>query len=376
MAIRTRGHGLEIDVSVTKDGAKRRYKKTFRVDPDTARSLEASIRGALLAGKDPESVVGSPTASPRDISALPLGDVLEQAWEDVWAEQRQGRTQLSNMKACVEFFGADRDMRTIKTSDVDDFLRWMKREKGYAASTMNSKMSTLSVAFDQLRRQGKLDAIPLLDRPKREDNTRDLVYSDEKINEVLGLFFNVWDTSPRRSDGQDGQNWTDWFTFLADTGARPIEARHIDVRNLNGDLLTLVKTKTGRKRTLPLTARALEAVERQEFRHGNEPFAWATNSAHSKAWGWARDELGEDKATFKAYNLRHSFASKLYALTRDIVVVKEWLGHTNLTTTMRYARLFPGALENARDMVQKRLDQAHVTCDPDVTRSETLSYLM
>lgn len=32
--------------------------------------------------------------------------------------------------------------------------------------------------------------------------------------------------------------------------------------------------------------------------------------------------------------------------------LKEWLGHKNLEITQRYAKLFPGELERARDVLQ------------------------
>jgi integrase/recombinase XerD len=45
--------------------------------------------------------------------------------------------------------------------------------------------------------------------------------------------------------------------------------------------------------------------------------------------------------------LRHTFASDLYAETKDIRLVQKALGHSDLSTTMIYTHLVDGALEGA-----------------------------
>ena len=47
------------------------------------------------------------------------------------------------------------------------------------------------------------------------------------------------------------------------------------------------------------------------------------------------------------HGLRHTFATHLYAVTSDLLVVKRALGHRDITTTEIYIHLVDGALEEA-----------------------------
>ena len=44
-------------------------------------------------------------------------------------------------------------------------------------------------------------------------------------------------------------------------------------------------------------------------------------------------------AGYSCHSLRHRYATRLYAATRDIVLVPKLLGHTKLETTMAYVAL-------------------------------------
>jgi len=60
---------------------------------------------------------------------------------------------------------------------------------------------------------------------------------------------------------------------------------------------------------------------------------------------WLR-EAGIDKA-ISPHGLRHTFATRLYSRTGDLLVVQRALGHRNIATTEIYTHLVDGALEEA-----------------------------
>jgi integrase len=211
----------------------------------------------------------------------------------------------------------------------------------------------MTKTFNHYHRRGNINSKPYFELPKVGDNMRDRILTEMEILELLRLFEEVWDIQPRRSDGQVGQAWADWTVFLLDTGCRPSEGRVAEVKNLNGRLLTLTKTKTKQRRTIPLTDRALEAFERQAFGDQKVPFAYATSDAYRAAWDWARSIMNlSDDAGFIPYALRHTCATRLYDKTRDLMIVQRWLGHTDIKMTLRYAKLMPGDLERACDLMQ------------------------
>ena len=60
---------------------------------------------------------------------------------------------------------------------------------------------------------------------------------------------------------------------------------------------------------------------------------------HEKVWGACR-RAGLRKIRW--HDLRHSFASQLASRGVPLRQVQEWLGHSTITMTMRYAHLAPG----------------------------------
>jgi site-specific recombinase XerD len=351
MGIRNRKDcpGYQIDVHVRYEGKLRRHRQQFNGTMADAKARHAEVEHILLTGGDPKA----PTAKTGGSNALLLEAALETTWEVYWKPAGCARTQRSNMKAACEAFGADRDITTITTEDADKYIADMKAIP-LAASTIASRCSCVSKMFTHFHRRGNIKTKPFFDKPKIGDNTRDRVMTDEEAQELHHLFTEVWDHTPQRKNS--GARWADFITLLMDTGARESEMSVIETKNLRGSLLTLTKTKSGHRRTIPLTDRALEALERQIFQNGAQPFCWVTKGGFRHAWKWARDTMAlSDDEGFIPYAMRHTLATRLYARTRDLMIVQKWLGHTEIKMTLRYAKLLPGDLENARDMLQKAM---------------------
>jgi len=60
---------------------------------------------------------------------------------------------------------------------------------------------------------------------------------------------------------------------------------------------------------------------------------------------WLR-EAGIEKA-ITPHGLRHTFATRLYSRTGDLLVVQRALGHRHIATTEIYTHLVDGILEEA-----------------------------
>lgn len=340
MAIRKRGNGLEVDVQVTLNGHPRRYRETISGTFDEARSHEARVKADLLDGLEP-----TPFNTKSDGPRLPLEASLEKVWERYWSNGGQARTVRSNMAVCVEFFGKDKCLSQITAADMDDFIIWM-RQKDYAPSTIRQKACVMSKAFRHFHRRGNIDSIPQYDLPTIGDNTRDRVVTEEEFN-TLGTI--TYEELP----GQRGLDFCCLWAVLLDTGARPSELRTVKDGDIRGALMTLRETKSGRSRTIPLTDRARDAVEALVAIHGDLPFGWATPAVIRHAWDFCRERMGlADDPGFIPYALRHTCATRLYAKTRDLMLVQRWMGHADIKMTLRYAKLQPGDLERARDLLE------------------------
>lgn len=346
MPIKPRGNGLEVSVQLTLHGKKNRHREIVHCSMEEAQAREAQVRAWLMAGKEVE-----PFKLHEVSRGITLKEALDVTYERYWANGSMARTILSNIKDCLEYFGPNTPIDKITTDDADAFLSHFIG-KGLAASTVRSKASTMTKMFNHFHRRGNIQSKPYFDLPKIGDNTRDRVLTKEEENELLRLLEEDYDRVVERK-GHAGQHYADMVAFLLDTGCRPSEARHVEARNYGDGRVTLKVTKSGLSRTLPLTARAEETLERHIILHGDKPFAWCTKPMLRHAWNWARSNMGlDDDEGFIPYALRHTCATRLYDKTRDIMVVQKWLGHKTIQMTLRYAKLQPHDLDRARDLLE------------------------
>jgi len=104
-------------------------------------------------------------------------------------------------------------------------------------------------------------------------------------------------------------------------------------------------TKSGKERKVPLTA-SLEAALRS-IRHAKGPRVFCNPDGrpltlwqlHERLWGACR-RAGLRRIRW--HDARHSFASQLVIAGTPLRQVQDWLGHSTIIMTMRYAHLAPG----------------------------------
>jgi Phage integrase family len=92
-------------------------------------------------------------------------------------------------------------------------------------------------------------------------------------------------------------------------------------------------------------------LERKHVEGAVKVFA-ITKDQCEQAWKWMRRHIGFEKdKEFVIHSLRHSCASRLVNAGIDLYVVKEWLGHSSIQVTERYAHLSPAKLAQAVDIL-------------------------
>jgi integrase len=130
-----------------------------------------------------------------------------------------------------------------------------------------------------------------------------------------------------------------------------VKADHIVVRHSGRTI-----TKSGRIRRVPLLRPAREAFAQMRKTDG---LVWprADGKPHDKWWsaGWAKwAPKREPRVRF--HDLRHTCASHLvmgsWGRAFSLSEVKEWLGHSDIAVTQRYAHLAPGALLQSVAMLE------------------------
>ena len=161
--------------------------------------------------------------------------------------------------------------------------------------------------------------------------------------------------------------------FLLDTGARKSEARRLLWRDVDLDrkprpAVTLIYTKNGQARVVPLpkrTARNLRTLARVR-RVDDEPvFSQQAPKRLSNPHGelyamkgawvpmcnleprWTKAKRAANLGEVRMHDLRHTYASKLLRRGASIYLVARLLGHRTIRMTMRYANLTTEGLDEA-----------------------------
>jgi len=134
-----------------------------------------------------------------------------------------------------------------------------------------------------------------------------------------------------------------------ETGLRPIELCTLKVKDIDTDQRTIYPTtaKNGNPRTLKISSNLNVTLQNHINKNKLNPtdkLFKNTAEQYSQYYRKMRNHLAQKLSdqslkTIKLYDFRHYFATTLYAKTRDILYVKQQLGHKNIETTLIYTQL-------------------------------------
>ncbi|HLW34905.1 MAG TPA: site-specific integrase, partial [Chthoniobacterales bacterium] len=158
----------------------------------------------------------------------------------------------------------------------------------------------------------------------------------------------------------------DLIRFALNTGLRVGEIFSLCWSNvdLEKSILNVFAPKTQKIRGIPINADARKVLEFWALGKRNEVLFYNPDTGKAFVDLKAGFKLACKKAGITGvtwHTLRHTFASRLVDRGVDIVTVKELLGHSSITVTMRYTHT---NLDSKRAAVEKLL---HNECDKSVT---------
>ena len=128
------------------------------------------------------------------------------------------------------------------------------------------------------------------------------------------------------------------FVWLRALDGQKLKAQADRLRN---GVITFSGTKSGKVRSVPITA-DLEVKIRQHWKQHGQPNAAITS--FRRALAKTTIQLPKGQA---AHSLRHTFASHFIQNGGNILTLQKILGHSSLAMTMRYAHLAPDHLQDA-----------------------------
>src|SRR3990167_276893 len=190
---------------------------------------------------------------------------------------------------------------------------------------------------------------------KYQEEKRDRWLNDEELQRL-------WSVLDKYSE-----NLTAYvFKFLLLTGARKGEALQATWDQFDLEKGLWIKpahlTKQKKKEYLPLSDKTLLLLEAlKKRREGTLPYLFPGKKVGEplkevkKFWGTVLKQA--NLKNVRIHDLRHTHASHLVSSGLSLSIVGKLLGHTQASTTQRYAHLADEPLRKATDVFGKKVDQ-------------------
>jgi len=157
---------------------------------------------------------------------------------------------------------------------------------------------------------------------------------------------------------ESGKTLATKLTLSKETGLRPVEVSDLKVKDVDVERKLVYPTtaKHGAPRTLKISNNLASLIQAHIIRYKlnlNDQLFKGTSAHYGSAYQQVRNRLAEklNDLTFKTirlYDLRHYFATMLYHSTKDILRVKQQLGHRRIENTLIYIDL-EATLYNTND---------------------------
>lgn len=267
---------------------------------------------------------------------------------DAWATQRMKshRTKSDHLRwlstHILAHFGPAMNINRISQPEMHKFVD-ANRDAGYSASTLHVMNATLRSILNHAWERGHRSERAPSVKTDTIRNSRVRFITREEESKVLAFF---------RSAGWE--KYAEVVEFLVDTGARKGEMLALTCNDIDTKTgrITFWETKTNQPRTIKMTRRvkAMLRVRCKERDCVGLMFSDISETLLYKAWREMRECLGFiDDNQFVLHMLRHTCCTRLLANNVDIRTVQQWMGHSSLSMTQRYAHFIPQRLDDAAD---------------------------
>lgn len=212
-----------------------------------------------------------------------------------------------------------------------------ERTKEVTTTTANREHSYLRAVFNELTRLGVIEfPNPLGAIRQFKEREGELRYLD---HEEIDILLEACATSTNRS-------LKHVVRVCLATGARWDEAESLRPSQIKDGKITFLNTKSGKNRSIPIQPWLFDELSQIEPTKRGRLFL-SSLSSFRKAVQRSGIELPRGQMT---HVLRHTFASHYVINNGNIVKLKDTLGHSDVTTTMRYAHLAPDHLEETLEL--------------------------
>ncbi len=259
------------------------------------------------------------------------------------SSQVREKVIAANLKS---FFG-DRLLKEITPSMIVDY-KSARRKDGILPATIERELDLLRRAFNLAVREWEWCSTNPVSRISRE-----------RFNNQIDRWLSPEEEKRLHASCQE---WLrEIVIFALNTGMRQGEI--LDLKwpcvDLFRKTVTIMRSKNGERRTIPLNQAALEVLKsKARIRHiksdyvfssGNGTMIIGRNLQRAFCKALEKAKIKE----FRFHDLRHTFATRLVQSGIDLYTVAKLLGHKDIRMTQRYAHHCPESLRSGVEVLQK-----------------------
>ncbi len=278
---------------------------------------------------------------------------LSEATRIVYKRQYNGTDSAKNFLTAMNHnIQAIGDIRVdkITTPVVNKMMDYLLLKLKNSKAVVNTKRGYLKTVLDHMIDDGYIDKVRLpkrhrIKKQKVEYLTQDM--EDELLDYLLDKSFD-----------EDNKFYLEShfiISCLIDLGCRVnellgLEKRYVD---FNNNQINFNERKNDNAVAVPMTDRVKKIMKLycNNKRDFDRVFILEYDQLNG-IWQDARKSLGyADKKFYTLHLCRHTTASRLVQRGVPLLLVKDWLGHEDIKTTMIYAHLQPRALHSVVEVL-------------------------
>ncbi len=351
-------------------GTRKRYRvgNSESLSPAQARDQAILLSARVVAGED----IQEAKKRERQVAKLAMSQTLDGFLihnYEPWAtsQRKSGSATVRRIRSNFDHL-MHRSLHDINLWVIE---KWRSKQLkgGKAKTTINRDVMSLKACLSRAVEWDVLDENPLQKlRPIRTDNLSRARYLTDEEERSLRKTLRERDEQLRQRR-DNGNNWrrerhkrvlpdlavrffSDYLhpmvLLTVNTGLRRGEVLQLkwsDVDLLQRKLIIRGdNAKSGKTRYVPLNDEALKTL--QHWRSDTESTEWVFAGRDGKRMlaiktSWTGVLQSAAITDFRWHDLRHHFASRLVMKGVDLNTVRELLGHSDLSMTLRYAHLSP-----------------------------------
>lgn len=243
-------------------------------------------------------------------------------------------TWNNTLKHLIDFQGKKISFQEVTINWLEKFKDYLINDKELAMNSVNTYFNKINAALNQAVKENIIseNIIRFIDRPKKEE-TEIVFLSEDEVQTLIDTDF--WDNEAKNA-----------FLFSCYTGLRISDIKSLEWNHIKDNRIQLRQTKTKNTVYIPLNENAINILNNQKH---NENSVFKL-SKHTCSINRTFKKLIKITNINKKVHLhcgRHTFATLLVSKGTDIFTISKLMGHSDIKSTMVYAKVIDEKKEKA-----------------------------